>query len=376
MKKTLFKSVALMFILSALALFSTACKDENTPSDHTCTFDREVAAPEHLHTESTCMAAGIYYKSCECGKNGTETFSYGAIGTHSYINSIYCRFCQLECKHDDAHDGSCPTCGAKEQTFTVNVSTQAKMPLKLVGLQVEKDGDYYGYNITDTNGNAQFTLWQYTEYLVKFQNPDEDCKGYIVDENGYLINSTATEIILTSAVIPSDSEDDYKNISYTLGSVVYDFTLTAIDGSHLTLSELLADGKSGVFLNFWFSNCGPCKMEFPYIQAAYESYGDKIAVIGINPTDESDETITAFAQNLGLTFDMVNGGAALAKAFGVYQNGYPTSVFIDRYGAVTFIKSGMLSQESSLDTLFEKALSETYTQILYEKESDITAATE
>ncbi len=43
--------------------------------DHT--FDKEVVKDEYLASGATSSAAAKYYKSCECGAKGTETFSHG-----------------------------------------------------------------------------------------------------------------------------------------------------------------------------------------------------------------------------------------------------------------------------------------------------------
>ena len=51
---------------------------------HTHTYDQEVATPEHLKTEATCTSPAVYYKSCTCGANGTETFTSGSALGHDY----------------------------------------------------------------------------------------------------------------------------------------------------------------------------------------------------------------------------------------------------------------------------------------------------
>ena len=50
---------------------------------HTHTYDQEVATPEHLKTEATCTSPAVYYKSCTCGANGTETFTSGSALGHA-----------------------------------------------------------------------------------------------------------------------------------------------------------------------------------------------------------------------------------------------------------------------------------------------------
>ena len=53
-----------------------------TVSEHS--FDKEVADAKHQKSAATCTEAAVYYKSCACGKKGTETFSSGEPLGHDY----------------------------------------------------------------------------------------------------------------------------------------------------------------------------------------------------------------------------------------------------------------------------------------------------
>ncbi len=52
----------------------TAC---GVDKEHEHSFTDELASPEYKVTDATCQAKATYYKSCECGAVGTETFEYG-----------------------------------------------------------------------------------------------------------------------------------------------------------------------------------------------------------------------------------------------------------------------------------------------------------
>ncbi len=51
------------------------CDEDLDKAAHT--FDKEVATDDYIASTATSAAAATYYKSCECGAKGTETFSYG-----------------------------------------------------------------------------------------------------------------------------------------------------------------------------------------------------------------------------------------------------------------------------------------------------------
>ena len=132
-----------------------------------------------------------------------------------------------------------------------------------------------------------------------------------------------------------------------------DFTLTDQYGNEHTLSEY--KGKT-VFLNFWATWCGPCKMEMPDIQALYEEYGEnsgELIVLGVanpkteeypNNADESQEEVEAFLEENGYTYPVVmdTTGESFA-AYGI--SAFPTTFMITEEGKVFGYASGTLTDE-------------------------------
>ena len=64
--------------------------------------------------------------------------------------------------------------------------------------------------------------------------------------------------------------------AYVVGDTMDDFTIKLTDGTDVTLSELLKTHKA-VLLNIWATWCGPCRMEFPYMEEAYKQVSDDLA---------------------------------------------------------------------------------------------------
>ena len=91
MRRFLLFSLCLTFLLSA-SLFILGCNDKNK---HTHAFTAEIATKEYLCSKATCTEKAKYYYSCECGEKGTETFEYGEIANHIYVNG-YCTYCGKE----------------------------------------------------------------------------------------------------------------------------------------------------------------------------------------------------------------------------------------------------------------------------------------
>ena len=135
-----------------------------------------------------------------------------------------------------------------------------------------------------------------------------------------------------------------------------DFTLTDQYGQSHTLSDY--QGKT-VFLNFWATWCGPCKMEMPDIQALYEDWDENagelvvLGVAGPNIGQEgSAEDITAFLEENGYTYPVVmDETGTLFYQYGI--SAYPTTFMIDTEGNVFGYVQGAVSREV-MDAIVEQ----------------------
>ncbi|MCM1043541.1 MAG: leucine-rich repeat domain-containing protein [Corallococcus sp.] len=56
-------------------------------------FDKRVAEEQYLVSAATCTQKAVYYFSCECGENGTDTFEYGE--PHTYGDDNLCTVCHI-----------------------------------------------------------------------------------------------------------------------------------------------------------------------------------------------------------------------------------------------------------------------------------------
>ena len=154
-----------------------------------------------------------------------------------------------------------------EGEYTISVKTIGGRPIPNLTLFIYVEDDLVNYAQTDENGVATVKLDKADNYTVEL--PKNSLEGYIVEDR-YALDSSNVEIVLTSSVIP---DSNLTGVSYKVGNIMHDFTVTLTDGSTLTLSEVLKE-KKGVLINFWFSTCSPCISEFPYLVSAYEKYKD------------------------------------------------------------------------------------------------------
>ena len=140
------------------------------------------------------------------------------------------------------------------------------------------------------------------------------------------------------------------------GKTLKDFTVTTIDGNTFTLSESLKTHDL-VLINFWATWCGPCCMEFPCLQEAWEQYADRIDVIALSvERTDTDKVLTNFAEENGLTFPV---GRDENKLFSAMRgNAIPTTLIVDRDGKVVYVEVGAKMSAREFTDLFDSLLNE------------------
>ena len=130
--------------------------------------------------------------------------------------------------------------------------------------------------------------------------------------------------------------------------------VSELDGQEIDTASLRDAGRP-MLINFWFSNCQPCKREMPALQAAFETYGDRVTFVGIN-TQDSAEVTEAFAQDLGVTYQLwrdPNGEMLVANGISIF----PTTLFVSADGTITKQVSGELTTAAITDALMAMGIS-------------------
>ena len=248
--------------------------------------------------------------------------------------------------------------------FTVQLRSDSDYPLEGIGVYVYTDAtkqELVWFARTDAEGKITFRDVTSEGYIAVLDGVSTD---YLVEEY-YLLTGENTVITVEAQM---QSGVDLSVVTRKLGDVMFDFTVTSSDGKDYTLSELLKE-KDAVVLNFWYLNCNPCRMEFPYLQEAYEAYSDRIELLALNPVDGTDETVAAFKEELELTFPMAACDPDWAKA--MQLNAYPTTVIIDRFGVISLIHTGSITSAKVFTDAFAHFTAEEYEQGVVESIEDL-----
>lgn len=247
----------------------------------------------------------------------------------------------------------------EKTNYTVELKSAGGMALADVGIFVYTDStksELVWFDQTDEFGMMTFNDVVSNSYVAVLEGVPV---GYAV-EDCYPLAGEVTTITLSGALTPYEEAGE---ITYELGSMLYDFTVTTPDGTEYTLSSLLQEKKL-VVLNFWYTTCEPCKKEFPVIQTVSEQYSEDAIVLAMNPVDGENDKITAIMEELELNLPMAGCGSEWAKMLGI--TAYPTTVVIDRYGMISMMHTGSVTNPEVWEVLFGHYTSDDYVQATYD----------
>lgn len=154
--------------------------------------------------------------------------------------------------------------------------------------------------------------------------------------------------LLLSAPCASAAPEDWK------GKTLSNFTVDTIDGAEYTLAEALMTHEL-VLINLWATWCGPCRMEFPALESAWEKYGDRVHVIALS-IEKSDtfDVLRSFAEENDLNFAIGRDESDLFGTLG--GSAIPTTLIVNRDRQIVAVEIGAKTSEKEFTALFDSLL--------------------
>ena len=240
-------------------------------------------------------------------------------------------------------DGSDPTqYEDPNNTYIIHTTSLGGLAIDGVKITVSKNG----VTIVEgrsSGGGVRFGLPE-SEYDLSYSDLPN---GYFEDEANTLYSLSEEHEVTTafnSAVIKTTAPGSFY---YDLGDVMYDFSVTDTSGNTVVLSDLVAK-KRLVVINLWYTTCSWCLKEFPAINNAYNLYKDSVEIVALaTPAQDSPTSVRNFKNtftyednssgdkvNRSLDFILAYDSAGVIEHFNI--TGYPTSIFVDRYGVIAF----------------------------------------
>ena len=132
--------------------------------------------------------------------------------------------------------------------------------------------------------------------------------------------------------------------------------LRTVDGGRFNLAE--HRGKV-VLVNFWRTDCEPCKEETPDLQAAHQKLAaEGLVIVGVDLFDgelaqgKDEQDVAQFANRYGVEYPIaLDETGQVARDYRLYP--IPVSYFIDRSGNVRYIRIGQLTT-ADVEELFRR----------------------
>lgn len=132
---------------------------------------------------------------------------------------------------------------------------------------------------------------------------------------------------------------DNSEIGLNIGQFAPDFSTFTDTGESIALSELRGNI---VLLNFWATWCGPCRIEMPAFQRAFEANADQGLVVFAVNNAETQEDVAGFRDELELSFLLgLDERAVVQRQYGILS--YPSTFLIDREGRIIMRHFGAIT---------------------------------
>lgn len=136
-----------------------------------------------------------------------------------------------------------------------------------------------------------------------------------------------------------------------VGSVAPAIAATDLDGREWTL----ADGSGRLtWINFWATNCEPCRTEMPAMQRLADAYGERLLILGVD-WGESRQSVEDFVARYEISYPILLDPTLANFYRWSSLDGLPRHYFVDRGGVVVREVIGPLDP-SRMATLLEELL--------------------
>ena len=167
----------------------------------------------------------------------------------------------------------------------------------------------------------------------------------------FLVYSCSAKAQNTSSSGPSEMEKAFNEAGLRLLKEKVsprDFSLQLLSSAQGTAAETqrLSDLKGNVvFLNFWATWCGPCRVEMPSMEAIYNKYKEEgFEMLAVNCM-EKQEDVLPFMEDNKFSFPVaLDDEGKVGTAYGIQA--IPTTFLIDREGKIILRLVGSINWDT------------------------------
>ena len=136
-------------------------------------------------------------------------------------------------------------------------------------------------------------------------------------------------MILVSILALAVAGCGFKDSGQGLSGGAPDFTLPAVDGSMVSMSDY--SGKV-VLVDFWATWCPPCQEMIPVLSKLHKDYSSKgLVILGVSLDKDGLGVLGSFVHENMIPYKVVMGDNRISNAFGGVST-IPTLYMVDRDG--------------------------------------------
>jgi cytochrome c biogenesis protein CcmG/thiol:disulfide interchange protein DsbE len=132
-----------------------------------------------------------------------------------------------------------------------------------------------------------------------------------------------------------------------LGTGLPDLRLPCLGGGPAVSLRQPGPGTP-LLVNLWATWCGPCVREVPTLVAFGKKAAGRVAIVGIDTTDEPEDALTFAAQYAMRYPSLVDPDGRVLRAYG---GGPPVTLLVDPDGRVRFAHRGELRSVAQVEKL-------------------------
>lgn len=153
----------------------------------------------------------------------------------------------------------------------------------------------------------------------------------------------AGALALSAAACSSGSGDGGPFIAVGKRTQAPEVQGSLLEGGTFDLAQHKGDV---VVINFWASNCAPCRTEAPELAATYDATkADGVAFLGISIRDERDKALAYLSDVKPAYGSLFDPPGEYALDFKVPPSTIPSTLVVDRKGRLASIFRGVVYQK-------------------------------
>ncbi len=201
-------------------------------------------------------------------------------------------------------------------------------------------------------------------FVLLSESEDLSLRIYYRDAQGEEVVAFTAEGTGRTPFTLSSSPEGMPVYGNAVGDLCYDFTLSAY--GEASTFRLSAHRGRLVLINFWYTECGPCKEEMPMIADLAEKYASSMDVVAIHSariytSPQTAEGVQAWLDSTSLggrdtTWSQTNIIFAQDNGAGLYssetyallggKSSYPLTLLLDEEGVILYVRQGALREET------------------------------